>query len=70
MRSLLSLVLLLGLAACSKESGTVQPIVVYCAAGLKGPVEAAAKAYEAGYQVPVSLHFGGSQTLLANVEVS
>ena len=70
MRSLLSLVLLLGLAACSKESGTVQPIVVYCAAGLKGPVEAAAKAYEAGYQVPVSLQFGGSQTLLANVEVS
>jgi len=48
----------------------VQPIVVYCAAGLKGPVEAAAKAYEAEYQVPVSLQFGGSQTLLANVEVS
>ena len=70
MKSVWSLLLMITLAACSKQAGPSSPIVVYCAAGLKGPVEAAAKAYEAEYQVPVSLQFGGSQTLLANVEVS
>ena len=42
------------------------PIFVYCAAGLRLPVEAAVKAY--GREV--QLQFGGSNTLLANVEVS
>jgi len=42
------------------------PILVFCAAGLRQPVEAAAKAYDA----PVELQYGGSQTLLANAEVS
>ncbi|RPH44905.1 MAG: molybdate ABC transporter substrate-binding protein, partial [Planctomycetota bacterium] len=42
------------------------PILVYCAAGLRIPVEAAVKAY--GREV--QLQFGGSNTLLANVEVS
>jgi molybdenum ABC transporter molybdate-binding protein len=48
------------------ESGPAGPIIVYCAAGLRIPVEAAAKAY--GGQV--QLQFGGSQTLLANAELS
>jgi molybdate transport system substrate-binding protein len=43
-----------------------EPILVYCAAGLRQPVEAAAKAY--GGQI--ELQYGGSQTLLANAEVS
>jgi ABC-type molybdate transport system substrate-binding protein len=42
------------------------PILVFCAAGLRQPVEAAAKAYDA----PVELQYAGSQTLLANAEVS
>ncbi len=46
------------------------PLVVYCAAGIKPPVEAAARAYEQRYGVPVQLQFGGSQTLLANIQVS
>ena len=47
-----------------------EPLVVYCAAGLRAPVEAVAKEYEAAYGVPVQLQYGGSQTLLAGIEVS
>lgn len=46
------------------------PLVVYCAAGLKAPVEEAARDYEKEYGVPVQLHFGGSETLLSNVQVT
>jgi molybdenum ABC transporter molybdate-binding protein len=47
-----------------------EPLVVYCAAGLRAPVEAVAKEYEAAYGIPVQLQYGGSQTLLANIEVA
>src|SRR5437764_2209378 len=46
-----------------------RPLTVYCAAGVRGPVEAAAQEYEAEYGVPVHLTYGGSETLLANIEV-
>ncbi len=52
----------------SRQSATGQPLFVYCAAGLKRPVEAVARAYESRYGVPVQLTYGGSQTLLAAVE--
>jgi len=42
------------------------PILVYCAAGLRIPVEAAEKAYGG----KVQLQYGGSNTLLSNAEVS
>ena len=41
-------------------------LVVYCAAGLKIPVEAVARDYELAYGVEVQLQFGGSNTLLAS----
>lgn len=47
-----------------------EPLLLYCAAGIKAPVEAVARQYEEEYGVPVQLQFGGSQTLLANIEVS
>lgn len=43
-----------------------EPILVYCAAGVRVPVEAAEKAYGGKIQ----LQYGGSNTLLANAEVS
>jgi molybdenum ABC transporter molybdate-binding protein len=46
------------------------PLVVYCAAGLKGPVEEIAKAYEAEYGTPVQIQYGGSQTLLSQLELA
>lgn len=46
------------------------PLVVYCAAGIKPPVEAIAAAYQKTYGVPIHLQYGGSQTLLAAIEVA
>jgi molybdenum ABC transporter molybdate-binding protein len=48
------------------EAPADEPILVYCAAGLRAPVEAAAKAYGG----KVQLQYGGSNTILANAEVS
>ena len=47
-----------------------KPLVVYCAAGIRPPVEAAARDYQQAYGVEVQLQYGGSQTLLANIEAS
>lgn len=46
------------------------PIVVYCAAGMKGPVEAVAREYETEFGVAVHLQYGGSGTLLSNLKVA
>jgi molybdate transport system substrate-binding protein len=43
-----------------------EPLLVYCAAGIRQPIEASVQAYGKGVQ----LQFGGSNTLLANAEVS
>jgi molybdenum ABC transporter molybdate-binding protein len=50
----------------STQAAPEGPILVYCAAGLRQPMEAAQKAF--GRQV--DLQYGGSQTLLANAEVT
>jgi molybdenum ABC transporter molybdate-binding protein len=47
-----------------------RPLHVYCAAAMKGPVETAARDYERDHGVEIQLQFGGSQTLLAQVEVA
>jgi len=52
------------------KSDKPKPLIVYCAAALKAPLEAIAKEYEQEYGIPVQLQFGASQTLLANAEVS
>lgn len=54
----------------SGRSASSEPIVVYCAAAIRKPLEAVAQEYEKAYGVPVHLQFGPSQTLLANIEVS
>lgn len=45
-------------------------LVVYCAAGIKPPVEAAAKQYEQEYGVGVHLQYGPSEGLLANIKIA
>ena len=47
-----------------------RPLLVYCAAGIRPPVEAAAQDYRQAYGVEVQLQYGGSQTLLAGIEAS
>src|SRR5688572_29777961 len=56
--------------ALLRPSNAARPVLVYCGAGMRMPVDAAAKAYEAETGVRVELQYGGSQTLLANAEVS
>lgn len=53
-----------------KSNGTSEPLLVYCGAGIKEPVEAAAKEFELESGRAVMLQFGASQTLLAQAEVS
>ena len=45
-------------------------LVMLCAAGIKNPVTKIAKAYEEEYGVSVRLQFGGSGTLLSNLEIA
>jgi len=45
-------------------------LFVFCAAGVKGPVETASREYEQRYGVQIELTFGASQTLLANIALA
>ena len=69
-----SLVLLVGLV-WSLRSGDDQQagaghLTLYCAAGLKPPVEAAAQQYAERYGVKVDITYGGSGTLLSSLKVA
>ena len=52
-------------AAVEPTSGT--PLVVYCAEAMRVPMEATARDYERETGQKVFLHFGASQTILANL---
>jgi molybdate transport system substrate-binding protein len=58
--------------ACRKDDApsTKPPLVVYCAAGIRKPLEAAAAAFEAECRIPVTFQFGGSSTLLSQLRVA
>ncbi|MCW5558676.1 MAG: substrate-binding domain-containing protein [Verrucomicrobiae bacterium] len=60
-------VLLMGRSKPGTAAG--RPLLVYCAAGLKVPVEEVAREYERRTGVPVQLQFGGSGLLLNNLQV-
>jgi molybdenum ABC transporter molybdate-binding protein len=47
-----------------------EPVVIYCAAGIKPAVEAIAKEYEQKYGVEVRPDYGGSQSLLSRLSES
>lgn len=76
MKRLLGIVLLFAataLAFYAWKSGTkagADTLMVYCAAGLKKPVEAAAYEYEKETGVKVALQFGGTGTLLTQLRVA
>ena len=53
-----------------KSAGEPARLLVYAAAGLRAPVQAAIRAYEKETGDKVDITFGGSQTILANAEVS
>jgi molybdate transport system substrate-binding protein len=47
-----------------------KPLILFCAAGMKLPVEAVAREYEKTFEVQVPLQFGGSGTLLSNLRIT
>jgi molybdate transport system substrate-binding protein len=47
-----------------------KPLLIFCAAGIKPPVEAVAHEYERTFGVRVQLQYGGSGTLLSNLRVA
>ena len=73
-----SLIVIAGLAALlfwqswkpqTKTAGQ-KPLLLFCAAGIKPPVEAVAHEYEQSCGVRVEIQYGGSGTLLSNLRVS
>jgi molybdenum ABC transporter molybdate-binding protein len=50
--------------------GTSSPLIVFCAAGVRAPVESIARQYEQAYGTEIQLQYGGSQTLFANLSVA
>jgi len=54
----------------TKRTSSAEPLVFYCAAGIKPPVEEVVRAYEEEYGVTIRLQYGGSGTLLSNIRAA
>jgi molybdate transport system substrate-binding protein len=72
-----SVLLLAGLVAALYWTGDTghalpgnDPLVVYCAEAMRLPLDAIAKDYEKEFHQKVDLHFGSSQYILVNLELS
>src|SRR4051812_31487866 len=63
-------VLILGSPKPKGTTGTGKPLILYCAAGVRPPVDATAKAYEKEFGTAIQIQPGASQTLLANIQTS
>lgn len=63
-------VLLLRLGSDRVDVSRQKPLIVYCAAGIRPPVEAIARQYEKELGVPVQLQYGPSGTLESKIEVN
>lgn len=57
-------------AAPSGTGGEAPSLVVFCAAGLKPALEPLLQDYESRYHVPILVQYGGSGTLLSNLQVA
>lgn len=72
--SVLAVLVLIALLVWEPADHTTQPdaasLLVFCAAGIKPPVESLADEYREVYGVPIELQYGGSGTLLGNVKVA
>lgn len=70
--ALLCLAALAGMAwvALKPKKITAEPLTVFCAAGLKKPVEEIAAAYQKEFGTEVRLQFGGTGTLLSQLRIA
>ncbi|MBM4024298.1 MAG: molybdate ABC transporter substrate-binding protein [Planctomycetes bacterium] len=62
--------LLVWAPGANRPSGTGQPLVLYCAAGMNPPVAEIIRDYENQFGVTVAVQYGGSGTLLSNLRVA
>ena len=53
-----------------RATSTTSKLEVWCAAGLKAPVEELALSYERAYGTRLQINYGGSGTLLSNMEAA
>jgi len=67
--ALLILLLPTGRQPFSSVGPSADKLFLYCAAGLRAPTERVARQYEQEYGVQVDLQYGGSNTLLSQIEV-
>ena len=58
------------LAIQPRSAGGVPRLIVYCAAGIREPVEHIAAQYQQEYSIAVELRYGGSSNLLAQIEIN
>ncbi len=69
--SVIIILLLIGILFKKDEVATpLDTLEIYCAAGMKLPIEELATQYEAEYGVRVQLQYGGSGTLLSNLQIA
>ena len=46
------------------------PLLLYCAAGVKVPIDEITRRYTAEYGIPIDIQYGGSGTLLSQIEIN
>lgn len=56
-------------SATNATSGNATPLMIYCAAGIRLPVEEIAKKYEARFDRPVQIDYGSSGELEGRLEI-
>src|SRR4051812_46467937 len=56
--------------ALNRSAGPPPQLTIYCAAGLRGPMEAIRAAYKDERGVELTIQYGGSSTLLGNLRVN
>jgi len=52
------------------QDGSGRELLVYCAAGMRVPAEQIAMEYEKEYGIPIRIQYGGSNSLLSQLDVS
>ena len=60
----------MGKPSAPTSSGSSDGLFLYCAAGMRLPVEQIVADYEEEYGVAVQLQYGGSNTLLSQIELA
>ncbi len=69
LRGIVAIVCML-VVACQPSEKEATTLTMYCAAGMKPAVEKIAKEYKEAYGVHINLQYGGSGTLLSNLQVA